>query len=190
MVTTSSKGYQNNPDESYAKIETKKLEYSIPYIPVEKRSAILPKHNICSIAPAGESSDNFITGSGTLRIQTSGQPYNDVVTYTQEMLYEPKWAETPLPPDLRPYLPRIRQLLLEGKPNEANALVDEAQKKAGFEKYMKRYSVPRRRTVQTHSLHAQIPPSGAARYPRLFALPGHAERHDYLHVDRCARFFP
>ena len=58
------------------------------------------------------------------------------MTYTQELLYEPQWAETPLPPDLRPYLPRIRQLLLEGKPDEANALVDEAQKKAGFEKYM------------------------------------------------------
>ena len=58
------------------------------------------------------------------------------MTYTQELLYEPQWAETPLPPDMRPYLPRIRQLLLEGKPDEANALVDEAQKKAGFEKYM------------------------------------------------------
>ena len=203
LVTTSSKGYQNNPDESYAKIETKKLEYSIPYIPVEKRSAILPKHNICSIAPAGESSDNFITGSGTLRIQTSGQPYNDVVTYTQEMLYEPKWAETPLPPDLRPYLPRIRQLLLEGKPNEANALVDEAQKKAGFEKYMNfdndiLYPVggPSRHTAFT--LRFRRPEQPDTRdYLRfldmqngMIALPGHAERHDYLHVDRCARFFP
>ena len=119
----------DKPEGSDAKIETKKLEYSIPYIPVEKRYAILPKHNICSIAPAEDSSDNFITGNGTLRMQASGQPYNDVMTYTQEDLYEPKWAETPLPPDLRPYLPRIRQLLLEGKPDEANALVDEAQKR-------------------------------------------------------------
>ena len=148
-----------------AKIDTKKLEYSIPYIPVEQRSNILPKHNICSIAPANEPSDNFITGSGSLRLQASGQPYNEVMTYTQEMLYEPKWAETPLPPDLRPYLPRIRQLLLEGKPDEANALVDEAQKKAGFEKYMNFDN-------------------------RISALPGHAERYDHLHVDGRARFFP
>ena len=63
-----------------AKIDTKKLEYTIPYIPVEQRSTILPKHNICSIAPAAESSDYFITGSGSLRIQASGQPYNDVMT--------------------------------------------------------------------------------------------------------------
>ena len=145
--TTSAKGFlkslgntvnknTDTPEGSYAKIDTKKLDYPIPYIPVEKRAGILPKHNICSIAPAAESSDNFITGSGFLRLQASGQPYNEVMTYTQELLYEPQWAETPLPPDMRPYLPRIRQLLLEGKADEANALVDEAQKKAGFEKYM------------------------------------------------------
>ena len=131
--STGAQGIPNNPEGSSAKIDTKKLEYPIPYIPVEKRAAILPKHNICSIAPAGEPSDYFFTGNGFLRIQASGQPYNEVMTYTQELLYEPQWAETPLPPDMRPYLPRIRQLLLEGKANEANALVDEAQKKAGFE---------------------------------------------------------
>ena len=54
----------DNPEGSYAEIDTKKLEYPIPYIPVEKRSVILPKHNICSIAPAGEPSDYFITGNG------------------------------------------------------------------------------------------------------------------------------
>ncbi|MBO7622593.1 MAG: hypothetical protein J6S64_00995, partial [Bacteroidales bacterium] len=126
----------DNPEGSYAKIDTKKLELAIPYIPVEKRSGILPKHNICSIAPAEESADYFFTGSGVLRLQASGQPYNEVMNYTHELLYQPQWAETPLPPDLSVYMPRIRQLLLEGKANEANALVDEAQKKAGFEKYM------------------------------------------------------
>ena len=63
-----------------AKIDTRKLEYPIPYIPVEMRSSILPQHNICSIAPAAESSDYFITGNGSLRIQASGQPYNEVMS--------------------------------------------------------------------------------------------------------------
>ena len=67
-------GSLDNPKGSSARIDTKKLEYPIPYIPVEKRAAILPKHNICSIAPAGEPSDYFITGNGFLRIQASGQP--------------------------------------------------------------------------------------------------------------------
>ncbi|MBR5702980.1 MAG: hypothetical protein IKX45_01865, partial [Bacteroidales bacterium] len=103
--TTGAKGAQKNPGN----IDTKKLEYPIPYIPVEERAAILPKHNICSIAPAAESSDDFITGNGTLRLQASGQPYNEVMSYTHELLFAPQWAEAPMPPDMRPYLPRIRQ---------------------------------------------------------------------------------
>ena len=154
-----------------AKIDTKKLEYPIPYIPVEERSGILPEHNICSIAPAGEPSDYFITGNGTLRMQASGQPYNEVMTYTQEDLYAPKWAETPLPPDLRPVLPRIRQLLLEGKANEANALVDEAQKKAGFEKYM---------NFDNNILYPVGGPSRHTAFTLTFRRPEQPDTRDYL----------
>lgn len=117
-------------------IDFEKMKYTYPFIPVEKRAAILPEHNICSIAPATESADDFITGDGSLRLQASGRPYSDEMSYTQESLYEPLWEKTPLPPDLRPYLPRIRELLLHGKPEETDALLDEAQKKAGFDKYM------------------------------------------------------
>ena len=164
--TTGAKGSQKNPG-----IDTKKLEYPIPYIPVEQRSTILPKHNICSIAPANEPSDNFITGSGSLLLQASGQPYNEVMTYTQEMLYEPKWAATPLPPDLRPYLPRIRQLLLEGKPDEANALVDEAQKKAGFDKYM---------NFDNKILYPEAGPRRHTAFTLTFRRPEQPDTRDYL----------
>ena len=117
-------------------IEYAKTASPYPYIPTEARSAILPEHSICSIFPAEEPADDFITGNGPLRVQASGRPYREEMAYTRETLYEPLWEKTPLPPDLRPYLPRIRQLLLEGKPEETDALIDEAQKKAGFEKYM------------------------------------------------------
>ena len=66
--TTSAKGFLKNLGntlfnkvENTAKIDTKQLDYPIPYIPVDRRASILPKHNICSIAPAAESSDYFIT---------------------------------------------------------------------------------------------------------------------------------
>ena len=154
-----------------ATIDTKKLEYPIPYIPVEKRSTILPKHNICSIAPASDASDNFMTGSGVLRFQTSGQPYNEVMSYTHELLYQPQWAETPLPPDLRPYMPRIRQLLLEGKPDEANALIDEAQKKAGFEKYM---------NFDNSILYPVAGPSRHQAFTLTFRRPEQPNTRDYL----------
>ena len=39
-------------------IDVKKLAYPYPYIPAERRSAILPEHNICSIAPADEPDDD------------------------------------------------------------------------------------------------------------------------------------
>ena len=110
--------------------------YPIEFIPAEKRHGILPEHNICSIAPATSSDDDFITGNGSQRIHASGRPYDDEMSFTQEMLYEPLWAKTPEPPDLSGVLPRIRQLLLEGKPEETDALLDEAQKAAGFGKYM------------------------------------------------------
>ncbi len=110
--------------------------YPIEYIPVEKRRGILPEHSICSIVPAGSAEDNFITGNGSQRIHAAGRPYSEEMSITQEMLYEPLWAQTPEPPDLRPVLPRIRELLLQGKPDETDALLDEAQKAAGFGKYM------------------------------------------------------
>ena len=161
----------DNPEGSYAKIDTKQLEYAIPYIPVEKRASILPEHNICSIAPAAESSDNFITGNGALRLQASGQPYVEVMSYTHELLFAPKWAETPLPPDMRPYLPRIRQLLLEGKANEATALVDEAQIKAGFDKYM---------NFETRILGPVSGPMRHQAFTLTFRRPEQPDTRDYL----------
>ena len=118
------------------KINFARMEYPYPYIPAEERRGMLPVHNICSVSPASDPSDDFITGSGPLRVQASGRPYTEEISCTLETLYEPLWEKTPLPPDLRPYLPRIRELLLQGKPEETDALLDEAQKKAGFDKYM------------------------------------------------------
>lgn len=108
----------------------------IAYIPAEARRGLVSRHSICSISPALEPSDNFITGNGSHRIQASGRPYSEEMSVVQELLYEPLWAKTPEPPDLRPVLPEIRRLLLEGKPEETDPILDEAQKKAGFDKYM------------------------------------------------------
>ena len=117
-------------------IDFAKYTEKIPYIPAEKRYDLLREHTICSISPSEEPTDDFITGNGSLRIQASGRPYSDEMAFTNELLYEPLWEKTPLPPDLRPVLPRIRELLLQGKPDEIDPILDEAQKKAGFEKYM------------------------------------------------------
>ena len=148
-----------------------KLDYALPYIPAEKRYPLLPEHSICSVAPAEDSSDCFITGNGSLRIRTSGQPYSDEFSYTQELLYEPQWKKPPLPPDLRPYLPRIRELLLQGKPEETDALLDEAQKKAGMEKYM---------DFSREILYPKAGPRLHTAYTLSFRQPEQPDTHDYL----------
>ena len=110
------------------------LKYPLPYIPAEKRT-FLPRHNVCSIAPAEDSSDNFITGNGALRLQASGCPYHEAMTFSHEELYAPRWLKTPEPPDLRPVLPEIRRLLREDRNEEVDAILDKAQKDAGFAQY-------------------------------------------------------
>ena len=118
------------------KIDHSAFVPQIPYIPFEKRQSLLPKYNVCSIFPSTDPADDFVTGNGFMRLQASGRPFDDEIAYTEETLYEPQWKETPLPPDLRPIMPKLRQLLLEGRHDEIDALLDEAQKAAGFEKYM------------------------------------------------------
>ncbi len=110
--------------------------YPYPYIPVEKRPALLPLRSVCSIAPADDTSDYMYSGNGSHRIDVSGQPYHDTVAVGQELLQEPKWKTTPMPPDMRPYLAEIRQALKDGKPEIADKLQDQAQREAGHDKYI------------------------------------------------------
>ena len=113
-----------------------RASYPYPYMPVEQRKTILPLHNVCSIAPAVDHSDDLYSGSGSYRIDVSGVPYDDEISVTQEACYEPQWAKTPTPPDLRPYMAEIRRHVLDGEPEKADALIDKAQIEAGMDKYM------------------------------------------------------
>ena len=117
-------------------MELKRLSYPYPYIPASERAALLPLRSVCSVAPAEDPSDAFYTGNGSHRIDVTGQPYRDSLTANMELLQEPKWKETPQPPDLRPYLKDIRKALLEGKPEIADRLLEQAQREAGHGQYM------------------------------------------------------
>ena len=118
-------------------MKLRQMQYPYPFLPVEKRAALLPQRNVCSVAPAGESSDYLYSGNGSHRIDVSGHPYHDELAVIQELLYEPQWAKTPEVPDLRPYMADIRRHVLEGKPELADELIDKAQREAGLDKYMK-----------------------------------------------------
>jgi len=108
----------------------------IPYMKLEDRKKYLSKKNVCSIEPALSESDYLFTGNGLTRIDTAGNPFREEIIITQEQLYEPLWAETPLPPDLSTSIGKIREYVLSGNPDAADALIEEAQRKAGYGKYM------------------------------------------------------
>ncbi len=117
-------------------MELKHLSYPYPAIPISERAAVLPRRNVCSLAPASDPSDALFSGNGSHRIDVTGQPYRDSLTANMELLQEPKWRETPQPPDLRPYLADIRKALREGKPEIADSLLEQAQREAGHGEYM------------------------------------------------------
>ncbi|MBO4331143.1 MAG: glycoside hydrolase N-terminal domain-containing protein [Oscillospiraceae bacterium] len=117
-------------------MQLKRLEYPYPFVPPEKRAELLPERSICSVAPAVDPADAFYTGNGSHRIDVAGWPYNDRLTANMELLQEPKWKSTPLPPDMRPYLKEIRKALLEGRPDLADRLQDRAQRETGHDAYI------------------------------------------------------
>ena len=113
-----------------------RLSYPYPVMPPERRRILLPERNICSLSPAEDPADALYTGNGSHRLDVSGHPFRDGVTANMELLQEPRWRSTPLPPDLRPCLADIRKALLAGKPEEADALLDKAQREAGHDRYI------------------------------------------------------
>lgn len=152
-------------------MKTISYSYEYEYMPVEKRYEVLPERSVCSIKPAAEGSDYFYTGNGSLRMDIAGHPYRDKIVVTQELLYEPQWAKTPNVPDLRPYMADIRKSVLEGKPELADKLIDQAQREAGHDQYM---NLDAKIVYPIGSLHVH------KAFDLTFAQPEKPGTHDYL----------
>lgn len=101
---------------------------------LEKRANLVPPKNVISIQPATERGDYFYTGNGHFYLENAGGVETEEIVVTDEHLYEPRWAATPLPPDLRPYIDEIRRSVLEGEPEKADYYIDKAQREAGYDK--------------------------------------------------------
>ena len=130
----------NESNESNSRIEKiieKVIQHKHKYkaMPSSERSKILPKRNVCSIYPADDMANSFFTGNGRQNVNIMGDPYNEMIVFNHEALYEPMWAKTPEPPDLTAIMPEVRRLLREGKFEESAELVEKAQLAAGFGPY-------------------------------------------------------
>lgn len=117
-------------------MELKKLQYEYPFLPLELRKQLMSDRCVSGIAPAEDSADYLYTGNGTHRIDMAGRPFSEEIVVTQEMCYEPNWDHAPLPPDLSGEIDRIRDAVLAGDPDTADAIIDRAQREMGYDKLM------------------------------------------------------
>lgn len=95
--------------------------------------ALIPERGMHSTVPAENWEQALISGNGTMGILVFGRPYSERIVFNHERLYEPL-LDTPLPvPDIAEALPKIRELMLQGKYAEAYEYSCERAAEKGFE---------------------------------------------------------
>lgn len=79
------------------------------------RRKIVPQHGFCSLAPGGEA---LLTGNGSVNLELACNPYTEQIPFSHESLFIPrrKGLETPT---IAHIFPRVRQMMLDGKYQEA-----------------------------------------------------------------------
>ena len=97
--------------------------YSTPPMPLAERlrRKIVPERGFCSIAPSAAVNETLLSGNGAMTIELMGDPYSEQILFHHEGLLLP-WKRPMAAPEVADILPRVRQLVLEGKHAEAVAL--------------------------------------------------------------------
>lgn len=86
-----------------------------------------------SNTPAREWQDALIGGNGEMGVLVYGNPSQEKIIFNHEFCYEFVGTEDIAPPNIAKYLPETRQLMLEGKYDEATKFSYEMAKKEGYE---------------------------------------------------------
>ena len=100
-------------------------------MPLSKRAGCLRRHMIAMGRPAEERQNALVSGNGTLLLGAMGQPAEETLLLQREELLAPQWKEPPRAPLIADYLPEIRRMILEGRPQEAAELADMAAAQRG-----------------------------------------------------------
>ncbi len=100
--------------------------YPISPMPPAKRvrRKIVPKRGFCSIAPGDLVRDTLVTGNGAMNIELMGDPYAEQILFHHESLLMP-WKRPLEAPNVADIFPQVRQLVLDGKHNDALSLAAE-----------------------------------------------------------------
>jgi len=91
----------------------------------------VPERGFISTQPASNWEENLITGNGTLAISAFSRPLDERIIFNHERLFMPMGAPH-VPPDQSEHLPKIRQLIDEGRDKEAEELQFELTGQDGF----------------------------------------------------------
>lgn len=120
------------------------------------RRKIVPQRGFCSLAPGG---DALLSGNGTVNIELAGNPYTEQIPFSHESLFTPrkKSLETSR---IAIVFPEVRQMMLEGKYQEAITIAYNEWQKSPTSRGMGGF--------------------GSARFSMLLELPGNAPVSNYL----------
>jgi len=91
----------------------------------------VPERGFLSTQPAKTWEENLITGNGTLAMSAFSRPLDERIIFNHERLFMPMGAPH-VPPDQSEHLPKLRQLIDEGKYKEAEELQFELTGQKGF----------------------------------------------------------
>jgi len=91
-----------------------------------------PEHGFVSLNTATKWEESMLTGNGTLGALVIGHPANERIILSHEKLFMPEYLPTKAP-DLASNLETFRQMVLEGKGEEASELAVKLGEEVGIE---------------------------------------------------------
>lgn len=99
--------------------------------PSETSSFVKPEHGYFTEKQASKWEESMLTGNGTIGALVPGNPGEETIILCHEKLFMPEYAPTEAP-DLGNSLPKIRELVLNGRSEEAVELVSDLGMEVGI----------------------------------------------------------
>jgi len=93
----------------------------------------IPKKGFISAHKADKWEESLLTGNGTIGALIRGNPGNEVIILSHENLFMPEYPPTKAP-DIKKYLGKIRELVMNGEGEKAAELAVQAGVEAGIDK--------------------------------------------------------
>jgi alpha-L-fucosidase 2 len=139
--------YQPSPD----------VQFSPMSLAERIRRKIVPQHGFCSIAPGSTTREGLISGNGPMNIELTGDPYSEQIVFRHEELIMP-WKRPYEANKVAHILPQVRQLLLDGKFQEAVELAFEEWQKGPIK--INTWGHP---TVTAFNMHLEFPKTASVK---------------------------